>query len=186
MKYSKGGPRDVFSSAMKPVDGNGEKLYVQIAELAPSYLHLWGAAAFLLGQQGCQKNHRMAWIGRDSKDHQVPTPLPQAGSPTSRSGTRSQQGAWGCRVYNLGYKQMPANGDVAPPSCSTQAGVHWQTRWQLSWFFSCDQCSLSEEDAFGWIFFAGLQSLPAGVCVPCMLIAHITTSSPTDLSWFAY
>ena len=63
MNYSKGVPRDVFSSAMKPVDGNGEKLYVQIAELAASYPHLWGAAAFLLGQQGCQKNHRMAWKG---------------------------------------------------------------------------------------------------------------------------
>jgi len=30
------------------------------------------------------KNHRMAWVGRNSKDHQVPTPLPQAGPPASR------------------------------------------------------------------------------------------------------
>jgi len=30
----------------------------------------------------------MAWFGRGIKDHQVPTCLPQAGSPTSRSGTR--------------------------------------------------------------------------------------------------
>jgi len=33
-------------------------------------------------------NHRMVWVGRDCKDHQVPNPLPQAGPPTSRSGTR--------------------------------------------------------------------------------------------------
>jgi len=30
----------------------------------------------------------MAWVGRDLKYHQVPTPLPQAGSPTSISNTR--------------------------------------------------------------------------------------------------
>jgi len=34
------------------------------------------------------QNHRMAWVGRVCKDHQVPTPLPQAGPPTSRSGIR--------------------------------------------------------------------------------------------------
>ena len=28
----------------------------------------------------------MAWTGRDSKDHEAPNPLPQAGPPTSRSG----------------------------------------------------------------------------------------------------
>mgnify|MGYP001855689421 CR=1 len=32
----------------------------------------------------------MPWVGRDPKDHQVPTPLPQAGLPTSRSGTGPQ------------------------------------------------------------------------------------------------
>ena len=34
------------------------------------------------------KNHRMAWVGRDSKDHQVPALLPQSGCLMSRSGTR--------------------------------------------------------------------------------------------------
>jgi len=33
-------------------------------------------------------NHRMAWIGRDLKGHQAPTPLPWAGPPTSISNTR--------------------------------------------------------------------------------------------------
>ena len=30
----------------------------------------------------------MAWIGRDLKDHQAPTPLPYTRPPTFRSGTR--------------------------------------------------------------------------------------------------
>jgi len=25
----------------------------------------------------------MAWVGRDLKDHQVPTPMPKAGTPSS-------------------------------------------------------------------------------------------------------
>ena len=28
------------------------------------------------------QNHRMAWVGRDLKDHESPNPLPQAGPPT--------------------------------------------------------------------------------------------------------
>ena len=37
----------------------------------------------------CQsQNHRMAWVGRDLKDHQAPIPPPQAGLPTSTSTTR--------------------------------------------------------------------------------------------------
>ena len=35
------------------------------------------------------QNHRMAWIGRDLKDHESPTPLQQARLPTSISNTRS-------------------------------------------------------------------------------------------------
>ena len=33
-------------------------------------------------------NHRMAWVGRDLKDHESPTPLPQAGPLTSTCNTR--------------------------------------------------------------------------------------------------
>jgi len=35
------------------------------------------------------QNYRTAWVGRDTKDHQVPAPLPHAWPPTSRSGTRA-------------------------------------------------------------------------------------------------
>jgi len=34
------------------------------------------------------QNHRMAWVGRDLKDHEPPTRLPQAGPPTSTCNTR--------------------------------------------------------------------------------------------------
>ena len=34
------------------------------------------------------ENHRMAWVGRDFKDHEAPTPLPHAGPPTSICNTR--------------------------------------------------------------------------------------------------
>ena len=30
-------------------------------------------------------DHRMVWIGKDLKDHLVPTPLPWAGTPSTRS-----------------------------------------------------------------------------------------------------
>lgn len=32
------------------------------------------------------QNYRMAFVGRDFKDHPVPTPLPWTGLPTARSG----------------------------------------------------------------------------------------------------
>ena len=35
------------------------------------------------------QNHGMAWVGRDLKDHQVPTPLSQAELPTPTSSTTS-------------------------------------------------------------------------------------------------
>jgi len=34
-------------------------------------------------------DHRMAWVGRDLKDHQAPSPLSQAGPPTSVFNTRA-------------------------------------------------------------------------------------------------
>jgi len=34
------------------------------------------------------QNHRMAWVGRDLMNHESPTPLPQAGPPTSTCNTR--------------------------------------------------------------------------------------------------
>jgi len=33
----------------------------------------------------CPLNHRIAWVGRDLRDHRVPTALPQAELPTASS-----------------------------------------------------------------------------------------------------
>jgi len=47
----------------------------------------------------------MAWVGRDLKDHEVPTPLPQARPPTSISSTRpdseeaASSFAHGCKEF---------------------------------------------------------------------------------------
>jgi len=35
------------------------------------------------------QKHRMAWIGRELKEHSVPTSLPWTGLPTTKSGSRS-------------------------------------------------------------------------------------------------
>ena len=45
---------------------------------------------------------RMAWVGRDSKDHQVSPPVPQAEPPSSRAGTRS-----GCPGPHLNWPWTP-------------------------------------------------------------------------------
>ena len=36
------------------------------------------------------QNHRMAQVGRDLKGHEAPTPMPQAGPPTSTPNTRTR------------------------------------------------------------------------------------------------
>ena len=36
-------------------------------------------------------NHRMVWVEKDHNDHLVLTPLPQAGSPTTRMSQHSAQ-----------------------------------------------------------------------------------------------
>ena len=57
----------------------------------------------------------MTWVGRDLKDHQAPTPLPEAGPPTSTFNTRpSAQGSiqpglehlqgWG--IHNLSEQSV--------------------------------------------------------------------------------
>jgi len=39
-------------------------------------------------------NHRMNWVGRDIIDHLVPTPLPWAGTTSTRSGYSKPHPTW--------------------------------------------------------------------------------------------
>ena len=40
------------------------------------------------------QNHRMAWVEKDHNDHLDPTPLPQAGLPTTKPGCPQPHPAW--------------------------------------------------------------------------------------------
>lgn len=40
------------------------------------------------------ESHKMVWAGRDTKDHLVPTPLPWAGTPSTRLGHSKPHPVW--------------------------------------------------------------------------------------------
>jgi len=40
------------------------------------------------------QNHRMVWVGKDLKDHLVPTPLPGAGTSSTRPGCSEFHPTW--------------------------------------------------------------------------------------------
>jgi len=40
------------------------------------------------------QNHRMVWVRRDLIDHLVPTPLPWAGTPSTRPGCSKPHPVW--------------------------------------------------------------------------------------------
>jgi len=44
---------------------------------------LWEGQCSVLSST-LRSDHRMAWVGRDLKDHPVSTPLPQTGLPATR------------------------------------------------------------------------------------------------------
>ena len=68
-----------------------------------------------------QLNHRMAWVGMDAKNHQAPTPLPQAGLPTSRYGTRP-----GCPgLHPTQSWTPPGMGHPQPPWAAVTASHHF-------------------------------------------------------------
>jgi len=58
----------------------------------------------------------MAWVENDLKDHLVSTPLPQAGSPTTRPGCPELHPAWPWMHLGMGHPQPPwATCSSAPP-----------------------------------------------------------------------
>ena len=48
----------------------------------------------------------MVWVGRDLKDHLVPTPLPWAGTPSTRPGCSKSHPAWPWTLPGRGQPQL--------------------------------------------------------------------------------
>jgi len=48
-------------------------------------------------------NHRIVWVGRDLKDHLVPTPLPWAGTAYTRPGCSKPYPAWPWTLPGRGH-----------------------------------------------------------------------------------
>jgi len=48
----------------------------------------------------------MVWVGRDLKDHLVPTPLPWAGAPSTRPGCSELHSNWPWTLPGRGHPQL--------------------------------------------------------------------------------
>ena len=79
------------------------------------------------------QNHRMAWVERDPKDHEAPTPLLHAGPPTSISNTRTgcpgphPTGPW--TPPGTGHPQPPWAAVPAPYYCLGEDNTSSQNQW---------------------------------------------------------
>ena len=72
----------------EPTPGNLTKLCLSRNEALYSYFFLFKTSMILLSIVNLY-NHRMVWVGRDLKDHLVPTPLPGQGHPPLDQGAQS-------------------------------------------------------------------------------------------------
>ena len=68
----------------------------------------------------------MAWVGRDLKDHQAPTPLPAAGPPTSKSNTRP-----GCPGSHPTWPRTPQGTGHLQPLWTCLISWHFRLRVQM-------------------------------------------------------
>ena len=64
------------------------------------------------------QNHRMVWVGRDLKDHLFPTPLPWAGTSSTRPGCSELHPTWPWALPGRGQPQLlwAACPSASPPS----------------------------------------------------------------------
>jgi len=60
----------------------------------------------------------MVWVGRDLKDHLVPTPPPWAGTPSTRPGCSELHPAWPWTLPGRGHPQLlrAIYSSASPPS----------------------------------------------------------------------
>ena len=90
----------------------------QLAELSEHFQQIWALSQILHCSSTSTKNHRMAWVGRDLKDHKAPTPPLQAGPPTSTFKTSP-----GCPGPHPTWPWTPPGIDgestASPGSCSS-------------------------------------------------------------------
>jgi len=65
-------------------------------------------------------NHRMVWVGRDLKDHLVPTTLPWAGTPYTRPGCSELHPTCPWTFPRRGQPQLlwATHSSASPPSLS--------------------------------------------------------------------
>ena len=63
-------------------------------------------------------NHRMVWVGRDLKHHLVPTPLPWAGTLSTRPGCSELHPTWPWTLPGRGHPQLlwATCSSISPPS----------------------------------------------------------------------
>jgi len=52
------------------------------------------------------RSHRVVWVGRDLKDHLIPTPLPWAGTPSTRPGCSEPHPTWPWTLPGRGQPQL--------------------------------------------------------------------------------
>ena len=64
------------------------------------------------------QNDRMVWVGRDLKDHLVPTPLPWTGTPSTRPGCPKPHPTWPWTLPGRGRPQLlwATCSSASPPS----------------------------------------------------------------------
>lgn len=77
------------------------------------------------------QNHKMAWIGREPRDHQVPVPLPHAGYQLCQS---KYQNRWPRAPFSLAHGQdiHSLSGHPVPaPHCSLYKKLHKCKFWNM-------------------------------------------------------
>ena len=79
--------------ALQALRGRKRDPWTQLLHLGNHPSSCWSSRPMgrtLIGSQ----NHRRGWVGKALKDHQIPAPLPWAGTPSTRPGCPEPHPAW--------------------------------------------------------------------------------------------